>query len=126
MTKINPTGDNIAFIYPDYETALVGKFRSGVMEAAWKTKVIGERCNANGIKEVLFEDPDLSLEPMFYRKAAKWDFVSKYEKQHNAFSALHRIVASLCLSPQLFKQVTCRVKVIITAHTTVLLRVSTF
>ena len=62
-----PIGDNIAFIYPDYETALVGKFRSGVMEAGWKTRVVGERCNEYGIKEVLFADPDLSEEPMFYR-----------------------------------------------------------
>ena len=64
---MNPTGDKIAFIYPDHETALVGKFRSGVMEAGRKTRVVGERCNEYGIKEVLFADPDLSEEPMFYR-----------------------------------------------------------
>ena len=40
----------------------------------WKTRVTGERCNDHGIKEVLFADPDLSQEPMFYRKVSKSDF----------------------------------------------------
>ena len=50
------TGDNIAFIYPDFETALLGKFQDGVMIAAKPTNIIAERCK-NGVKELKFAKP---------------------------------------------------------------------
>ena len=58
--------------------------RSGVMEAGWKTRVTGERCNDRGVKEVLFADPDLSREPIFYRKAPKLDYSHYYTLQDAA------------------------------------------
>jgi hypothetical protein len=60
------TGDNIAFIYPDYETGLVGQFRDGVMVFGRKARVLSERCDDYGIKEVVIGAIDQFEEPMFY------------------------------------------------------------
>ena len=49
-------GENIAFIYPDFETALLGNFQNGVMIAAKPTKILAERCR-NGVKELKFAQP---------------------------------------------------------------------
>ena len=49
-------GDNIAFIYPDFETVLLGTFQNGVMIAAKPTTILAERCK-NGIKELKFAKP---------------------------------------------------------------------
>lgn len=51
------TGSNIAFVYPDYQAAYVGHFDDFVMQAARKSKVIGEKCSERGIKELKFAEP---------------------------------------------------------------------
>eukprot|EP00094_Tigriopus_californicus_P003549 TCALIF_03414-PA protein Name:"Similar to setd7 Histone-lysine N-methyltransferase SETD7 (Halocynthia roretzi)" AED:0.32 eAED:0.39 QI:0/0/0/0.5/1/1/2/0/799 len=51
------TGSNISFVYPDYEAAYVGQFDDFVMQAARKSKVIGEKCSERGIKELKFAEP---------------------------------------------------------------------
>ena len=46
-------GDQIAFIYPDFETALLGKFQNGTMIAAKPVKILAERCR-KGLKQLKF------------------------------------------------------------------------
>ena len=49
-------GNQIAFIYPDFETVLRGEFINGTMMAAKPTKIVAERCK-NGIKQLKFAKP---------------------------------------------------------------------
>ena len=51
------TGDNIAYIYSDLKTALVGTFNDSVMIAARETKIIGYRF-AHLFRESLNYPPD--------------------------------------------------------------------
>ena len=51
------------FLYPDMETALVGRFENGTMVAAKPSKVIAERCY-RGIKEIKVAMPTASA-PIF-------------------------------------------------------------
>ena len=37
------SGDNLAFIYPDYKTVLIGRFANSVMIAARETRIKGYR-----------------------------------------------------------------------------------
>ena len=60
-------GDNIAFIYPDFETVLLGNFQNGVMIAAKPTKILAERCN-NGIKELKFAKPKKNAPTFKYER----------------------------------------------------------
>jgi hypothetical protein len=48
---LNLLGNKVVFLYPDFQTALVGQFEKDVMIAAQQTKVVAERCR-NGIKEI--------------------------------------------------------------------------
>ena len=48
--------EDISFLYPDMKTALVGRFKEGVMVDARPAMVIAERCN-DGIKEIKFSLP---------------------------------------------------------------------
>ena len=70
------TGKDIAYIYPDYETALVGVFRDGVMVTAEEADITDVIEDNAGIKIPEFhkrghvhmrqdrvEDPDLLLDP---------------------------------------------------------------
>jgi hypothetical protein len=50
------TGDDLGFVYPDFETALVGSFNNFVMKSGRRSSVVAERCAANGIKEVLLAE----------------------------------------------------------------------
>ncbi len=43
------SGDGIVFIYPDGETALLGRFENGVMRSAKEAEVIGVTCEKHGI-----------------------------------------------------------------------------
>ena len=47
------TGDNIAYIYPDLETVLIGKFKTGIMISAKETTITRIRCK-NGLVELDF------------------------------------------------------------------------
>jgi histone-lysine N-methyltransferase SETD7 len=48
------TGDQIAYIYPDLNTALFGKFVNGTMIDASEAKIVGSKCNDDGIKTLTF------------------------------------------------------------------------
>ena len=51
------SGDNIAYIYPDYVTALVGTFTNGVMERGQEANVLAVEEDNAGIKIPLFSEP---------------------------------------------------------------------
>ena len=51
------TGTNIAYIYPDFATALIGEFRDGVMENAQEACIIGMDEEDVGIKVPIFSIP---------------------------------------------------------------------
>lgn len=61
------TGNNIVFLYPDMETALVGHFVAGEMKAARQTRVVAERCQGN-IKEIKVAQPDLTSALYQYKR----------------------------------------------------------
>ena len=52
------TGKNIAYIYPDYTTALVGEFIDGVMVTAQETVVADVTEDAAGIKQPILGTPE--------------------------------------------------------------------
>lgn len=58
------TGDKLAFIYPDMETALVGKFTNFEMISAEEAEVVGVKCNDYGLQVV--SEFDLKGGPKFY------------------------------------------------------------
>lgn len=59
------TGDNIAFIYPDHLTALVGKFEDKIMKAAKEAQVSQVSCQ-DGLINVEFSQPDKNSTVFFY------------------------------------------------------------
>ena len=59
------TGDNIAFIYPDFSTGLRGTFVRGVLHNATAVDVVAERCY-EGIKEI-------RMRPSEYGKDVIWE-----------------------------------------------------
>ena len=50
------TGDDIAFVYPDFKTAFVGRFEKGIMIHARESEVTGVKMR-NGIPELKFSEP---------------------------------------------------------------------
>ena len=50
------SGDNIAYIYQDLTTALLGKFKDGLMQAAREVEVTSWRCQG-GIARLKFSEP---------------------------------------------------------------------
>lgn len=60
-------GDKMAYVYQDMETSIYGNFDAGFrMRSGRKTEIIGERCNAQGIKELKFgqsEGPSMFYSP---------------------------------------------------------------
>ena len=61
------TGDEIAFIYPDMETAFLGKFENFVMKSAQEVEVLETRCDDYGMITVSkYTDPS---GPVFYYEA---------------------------------------------------------
>ena len=59
------TGDNIAYIYPDYITALVGKFEDKIMKAAREAKITQVSCQ-DGLIQAKFSQPDEGSAIFFY------------------------------------------------------------
>ena len=59
------TGDNIAFIYPDFSTGLRGTFVRGVLQNATAVDVVAERCY-KGIKEI-------RMRPLEHEKEVIWE-----------------------------------------------------
>ena len=52
------TGADIAYIYPDFATVLLGEFRDGVMEKAQEAFIVGMEENDNGIKVPTYSRPN--------------------------------------------------------------------
>ena len=48
------TGDSIAYIYPDYKTALRGRFEAGVLVEAQESEVTGVQEDEAGIMVPVF------------------------------------------------------------------------
>ena len=59
------TGDNIAYIYPDYLTALVGKFEDQKMKSARESKITQIICK-DGIIQASFSKPQEDSVEFFY------------------------------------------------------------
>ena len=52
------TGDRIAYVYPDFRTAFVGRFERGIMIEAKEAEVISARCgDDDGIMRLEFSEP---------------------------------------------------------------------
>ncbi|QQP51883.1 Uncharacterized protein FKW44_013365 [Caligus rogercresseyi] len=51
------TGENLAYIYPDLETAIIGRFKKGLLVEGREAKLERVRC-VNGIYEAQFSEPD--------------------------------------------------------------------
>ncbi|XP_059084451.1 uncharacterized protein LOC131881575 [Tigriopus californicus] len=51
------TGDQMAFVYPDYETALVGRFEDKVMKAGQEATITGTTCDPNEMLVLQFSEP---------------------------------------------------------------------
>ena len=60
-------GNNIAFVYPDMETVLIGHFENQKMIAAKPSKIIAERCN-RGIKEIKISKPKPNAPTLKYER----------------------------------------------------------
>ena len=50
------TGHRIAYLYPDFKTALIGSFTDGVMESAQEAE-LKSIIDDNGVKVPLFTEP---------------------------------------------------------------------
>ena len=60
------TGKNISYIYPDMETALLGKFKDRKMQDAQESTVLELGCNKNDLLYVSqYSSPDL-IAPHYY------------------------------------------------------------
>ena len=66
------TGIRIAYIYPDYVTALVGAFKDGVMERAQEAEITGYVEDEAGIKIPLFTKPEGSFHVRQLRQLGKF------------------------------------------------------
>lgn len=61
------SGDNIAFIFPDMKTALVGRFKANTMIEAFATEVIANRCRRD-LMEVEFAKPKDDSQPYWFEE----------------------------------------------------------
>ena len=65
------TGDNIAYIYPDMETVLLGRFEDRLMKDAQESKVVKVECNQSGMIYVnQYATPDPSASHFYYEPAS--------------------------------------------------------
>ena len=62
------TGDNIAYIYPDYLTALIGKFENKIMKSAREVKITQVTCQ-DGLLHAKFSQPDENSVAFYYDRA---------------------------------------------------------
>ena len=61
------TGDNLAFIYPDMETALLGKFDDFVMKSAHEAEILEAKCDQDGL--LIISKFENKSGPVFYYEA---------------------------------------------------------
>jgi hypothetical protein len=59
------SGENNAYIYPDYETALVGRFEDNFMKSGRLAKISAVTCQS-GMIHVKFDEPDPKSPVYFY------------------------------------------------------------
>ena len=52
------TGDDLAWIYPDFKHAIVGRFKDRVLESGRVAKIVSESCNQFGVKVLQFSNPE--------------------------------------------------------------------
>ena len=71
------TGVRIAYIYPDYETALVGTFSDGVMEKGQEATVTGMVEDEAGMKVPIFSKPEGHV---YVRQIGTFDQICSGEK----------------------------------------------
>ena len=63
------TGNNISYVYPDMETALLGKFNLGKMQDAQESTILDLGCHENGLLYVTQYSKPYSESPHYYYKA---------------------------------------------------------
>ena len=61
---IQATGDELAYIYPDFETSYFGKFDNLVMKSASEAEVTGHECHESGI--VAVNEYEVKSDPVYY------------------------------------------------------------
>ena len=64
------TGDNIAYIYPDMETVLLGRFEDKLMKDAKESKVLSIECDQKGLVSVNKYATTGQASPHFYYEPA--------------------------------------------------------
>eukprot|EP00096_Caligus_rogercresseyi_P007963 TRINITY_DN2617_c0_g1_i1.p1 TRINITY_DN2617_c0_g1~~TRINITY_DN2617_c0_g1_i1.p1 ORF type:complete len:716 (-),score=86.93 TRINITY_DN2617_c0_g1_i1:114-2261(-) len=52
------TGDNLAYVYPDLETTILGRFEKGVLIKGREALLKGVRCTNGGVYEARFSEPE--------------------------------------------------------------------
>ena len=71
------TGNNISYIYPDMETALLGKFKDRKMQNTQESKVLELGCDKNGLLYVSqYSSPDLRAPHYYYEPPSNVSFGS--------------------------------------------------
>ena len=51
------SGADIAYIYPDLTTAILGTFDKGILIHGRQVEIVGEKCNSRGVKVLQFSEP---------------------------------------------------------------------
>ena len=71
------TGNNISYIYPDMNTALLGKYKDGKMQDAQESELLGLGCNENGLLYVTqYLQPDIESPHYYYEPPSNISFGS--------------------------------------------------
>ena len=70
QTDATISGNNISYIYPDMETAFLGKFEDLIMKDAQESAVLGVECDENGLLYVnQYSKPEPSSPHFYYEPA---------------------------------------------------------
>ena len=77
------TGNDIIYIYPDFQTGLRGQFEDGFVVAARPVSIIGERCQ-DGIKEILTSFID---DTIWTRQISNSTHISNFPKESPEISS---------------------------------------
>ena len=51
------SGADIAYIYPDMTTAILGTFDNGILIHGREVEIVGEKCDSRGVKVLQFSEP---------------------------------------------------------------------
>ena len=69
------SGNNISYIYPDMETALLGKFKDGKMQDTQESLLLDLGCDKNGLLFVAqYKTPDLNSPHFYYEQPSNVSF----------------------------------------------------